>query len=90
MWLSIRIGNQRLEQVPVRAERSVARHHTPDEKSKRSIMAYPLEEGPPSFEAWAGSGVPAAVCPAVVSALAPAFAAIVASALYAVARLAAF
>ncbi len=56
----------------------------------RAIRAYPLEEAPPSFGAWVDSGVPVSVCPAVASALARAFPAIVASALDAVARLAVF
>jgi len=63
---------------------------TLDEESRRSIKAYPPEEEVPFFEAWAGSGVPAAVSPAAVSVLARAFPAVVASAFDAAARLAAF
>ncbi len=63
---------------------------TSDMKSPRSIKAYPLEEGTPSFEASADSGAPAAVCPGAVSALVRASPAIVAFALDAVAPPAVF
>ena len=53
-------------------------------------MVYSLEDGPLSFEAWAGSGVPAAVCPVIAFAPAHAVAVIVVSALDVVARLAVF
>ena len=53
-------------------------------------MAYPLEDALPSSEAWADSGVPAAVCLAAVSAHVRAFPVIVVSALDAVARPAVF